>query len=235
MIRIMAFLNPYRLLFNALLLAVSALFTGQVWAVTITNFSFESPNAPVNPNFGCPPGWTCSPSGPPGPALQGGVYTPTSTQYAPGADGLPGSQIVPNGQQAAFFSISQPVQSLTQNTAATFVTGVNYTLSAWVGWRNDNTGTWSPDAKIEFLSAGTVVKTSLVIPSPGQGQWHRVVLNYLATAADSGKQIGVGLLGSTGNVQINWDNVTLVPEPTTLLLLGLGFALLAFSTRRTKI
>ncbi len=222
MIRIMAFLNSYRLLFNALL-------------ITIQNFSFETPGAASNPNFGCPNSWTCSPSGPPGPALQGGVYTPTSTQYAPGANGLTGRKIVPAGTQAAFFSINQPVQSLTQNTSATFVTGVNYTLSAWVGWRNDNTGTWSPDAKLEFLSGGTVVKTSLALPSPGQGQWHLVALNYLATVADSGQIIGVGLLGSTGNVQINWDNVTLVPEPTTLLLLGLGFALLAFATRRTKI
>lgn len=231
----MAPLNLYRFLFSALLLAGIALFTGQAWAILISNFSFES-----GPASGCPTAWLCA-------DFTGGSYTPTTTQYPIGSNGLTGGKIVPDGTQAAFMQAGgSNSQRITETTTATFVAGQTYTLTAWAGWRADfataGGGSAWGNSTLQLLAGpnsltATVVATQLVSPDPTPGHWVQETLTYTATATDAGKFIGVGLLGATnGNrVQINWDDVTLtVPEPSTLLLLAMGFGSFALTRRKRK-
>ena len=235
---IMAPLNSYKFLVSALVAAGIALFTGQACAITILNPSFELPGGATTT---CPVNWVC-------PTFSGGEYAPTSTQYVSGSDGLTSpNRIVPAGSQVAFMARGTANQIMTQDTTATFETGKKYTLTVYAGLRNDfaNTGaggggggtTWGPNVFIELLANGVAAPAMIfTVPNPGTGQWALETLTYTAVAADNGKTIGVGLLADTngGRVQINWDDVRLAPEPTTLLLLAMGFGSFALVRRKKK-
>jgi hypothetical protein len=51
-------------------------------------------------------------------------------------------------------------------------------------------------------------------------------LVYTATAADAGKKTGIKMSGEQGESYICFDDVSLIPEPATLALLGLGALML---------
>lgn len=256
--------NFYRFLFIALLLAGFALFAGQAWAgkITVTNFSFEDP--PDQGNSGtsatCPNGWICTP------AADGtffvGVYSPTSTSYTSGSDGLPGSRTVPSdgsartntsnpsgGYQALYISNNNsPSETVKQTTAVLIKNNTTYTLDLWIGHpTNKNWG----NATIELL-AGVVVVAHTDFnagvggpPGLGFGQWAEETLTFTTGTNDSnaGQTLAIGLL-SPNNVSfggVNFDDVTLTcnthncaPEPATLLLLAIGLSSLALTARRKR-
>ena len=133
--------------------------------------------------------------------------------------------------------------SMTQNTIGTFETGKKYTLTAWAGWRADfataGGGSAWGTSSLQLLAAGGSLSGAapvLTLLTPTPGHWVKETLTYTAVAGDNAKIIGVGLLGATnGNrVQINWDDVVLIPEPSILLLLAMGFGSLAFARRKRK-
>jgi len=96
----------------------------------LTNPSFESPTTQNS----CPTGWTCSQ-----PTNAGfGVYAPTSTQYTAGADGLPDSLLVPNGNQAVYSpdGTDAGAGTLEQDTTSTYAADTTYTFTFWVGLPN---------------------------------------------------------------------------------------------------
>ena len=233
-------INFRKFLFGALLLAGVALFTGQAWAtffIPINNFSFESP-ASTNAGTSCSttaiPGWTCS-----SPTNEG-VYVPTSTNFPVGSNGLTGSLIVPDGNQAAFMNRNSgtTVGLTSQLTASVVSSDKTYNLSAWVGTpTSSNSGT----STLQLLATNTTTNVTTVIASqtfanPTAGHWALETLSFHVAAGNPtvGQRISVGLLGNTqGNSAINWDDVVLVPEPPILLLLAMGFGALSF-TRRKK-
>jgi hypothetical protein len=182
-------------------------------SISVTNSSFESPieggpNGFTGPGA-CPTGWSCNGG------FAGGVFYPTSTQYAPGSDGLIGSRIVPDGNQEAWVQGQQP-QYLEQNVG-TIGAGTNYTLSVYAGARNDQ----QPDAwaqgyqpTIEFLANGVVVAATITT-DPGNGNWKQfsvtLAASDIATANLVGDALGIVLL-YPGTVftetQVGWDEVT---------------------------
>jgi hypothetical protein len=98
----------------------------------------------------------------------------------------------------------------------TYVEGVTYTLSVWVGepWEGSSRDWYL------YLMAGDLSGRDLASTSGTTGlEWEQVFVSYTATAADDGENIGIAMWGY-GDVA--FDDVTLVPEPATLLLLGLG-------------
>jgi len=233
-------INFRKFLFGALLLAGVALFTGQAWAtffIPINNFSFESP-ASTNAGTSCSttaiPGWTCS-----SPTNEG-VYVPTSTNFPVGSNGLTGSLIVPDGNQAAFMNRNSgtTVGLTSQLTASTVSSDKTYKLSAWVG---TPVGSNSGNSTLQLLATNNANVTTVIatqsFTNPAAGQWTLETLTFHVAAGNPliGQKISVGLLGNTqGNSAINWDDVILVPEPPILLLLAMGFGALAFARRKKQ-
>ncbi len=101
----------------------------------------------------------------------------------------------------------------------TFVEGVTYTLSVWAGqpWEGYASGWWlyftTEDHTVELAEASGTAGLS----------WEQVGLAYTATAADAGKKIGIKIWGDE---EVSFDDVSLIPEPATLGLLGLGALML---------
>lgn len=225
------------------LLSATALFAGQADAtsITVTNFSFESPSLGGTPGAytigSCPTGWNCSGGG--------GVYVPTSTQFSPGSDGLPGSEIVPNGSQAAWTNNGATPQELEQDVG-TIAANTIYTLNVWAGARADQQDAWALGFQPTIeLTANGVVVDSLVTTDPGSGQWLDSSLTWAAIAGDVGDTLSIVLLvspGDTDATQVAWDDVTLnavdnsvvTPLPAALPLFAAGLGMLGLFVSRRK-
>gem|GEM_PF-6614215 len=100
-----------------------------------------------------------------------------------------------------------------------FVEGETYTLTVWAGqpWEGYASGWWlyftTEDHTVELAEASGTAGLS----------WEQVGLTYTATAADAGNKIGIKMWGDE---EVSFDDVSLVPEPATLGLLGLGALML---------
>lgn len=190
---------------------------GVAGAITFTFLAGQAGAASIPvPSFGgytsgaCPSGWDCSGS----PGFYGGVYYPTTSQFAPGADGVSG--ITPDGNNAAYVYGLVP-QQLGQYGITTIAANTTYTLGVWAGARADQ----GPDAwalgftaLIQFLANGSVV-ASQAIPDPGLGMWEAVTLSWDSNSwpFDVGDLLGIRLVwtstGASTNTQVAWDDVTL--------------------------
>lgn len=210
--------------------------------VPIVNYSFESYTT-LNPSpWGSYSreitGWTFDGEG------GYGVWDPTSASFS---DGIPDGTYVGwlNGQGQGI-AISQ--------TLDWYVSANNtYTLLVDIGNRADNQDTvLFPNYSIDLLAGDSIIASSTFV-EPAEGAFNTVQVVY--TALDGDAFIGQALavrIWSAG-VQLNFDNVRLtndaieqifdgpgegengaapVPEPSTLVLLGLGILGVAGLTRR---
>jgi hypothetical protein len=90
----------------------------------LANGSFESGAGAT-----CPTGWTC------GGTTGFGAYAPTSAQYTAGSDGLSGSSLVPDGQNAAYSPVGVAGSGTLAQTigSLSYVAGDTYVFDFWVG------------------------------------------------------------------------------------------------------
>jgi hypothetical protein len=163
-----------------------------------------------------------------------------------------------NGAQALHGSADYAWQTLD----ATFETGKEYTLSAYLGGDTDSTATsdvsWlyiyhadtTPDLSTVFfdndsLTGSSYNRDGTTAPAAGAGlatnegwttaldSWGLVTLSYTATAADDGRPIGIGLYGRS-DATIDDVEFNVIPEPSAVILCGLGVAGLTGLRRRKQ-
>ena len=124
---------------------------------------------------------------------------------------------------------------LMQVLSATLQAGMQYLLEVEVGDRLD---TSLPHHAARIIVDGKRLTSGSA--RPADGGFATAIGMFTATLADPiGQRIEIHLI-NFGDQQVNWDNVRLtatdisVPEPTTILLVGLGLAGLGFVRKRLQ-
>jgi hypothetical protein len=185
---------------------------------------------------GCPNGWTCA--GSPSPGFTS--YVTTSAQY-------PGSPLVPNGSHVA--STPTTIEGsgfLNQNNLGiTWMANMTYTLTFYAGrplTEIDGTTAvvgFEPSSFFQLLANGVAnTLPATAITDPGAGQWAKYMISFTTpgSAAYLGQTVGLSFenLGTQGLGNNLSDNIAFVavPEPTSLLLGGLGIVGLGLLRRR---
>mgnify|MGYP003573566090 FL=1 len=145
---------------------------------------------------------------------------------------------VPDGNSIGFLSEG----SIWQNTNHQIEANNKFTLSLDIGNRSD---VYFPEYDVRLMAYGTedtiLASSSSLIPD--EGLFSTLTLSYTALLGDQniGKNLGIQIF-SKGS-QLNFDNVRLsndgipnpVPEPATMLLVGMGLAGLAgFGRKKFK-
>ncbi len=179
------------------------------------------------------PAWTGA-----GPGVFG-IDNPSATMYARAANGpLPGTA---DGTQFGLLNldITGGTNSFTYSgsTLGNFVAGQIYMLTVAIGGRLDEASYQNQTDSITLLANGLAVGTPGT-GSPITGTFYDLTETFTATAGQNGEAIGILLSAISGNgfQQANFDNVRLsiVPEPGSLTLFGLGAIGLFLAVRRGR-
>jgi hypothetical protein len=206
---------------RTLLLAATAV-SLQAASVVIANPSFEVDN----------------PGGVDGP----GSFGPTVTDWTgvgPVAWFQPATAVfpsVPDGFNVGAAGFGGTA-SLSQTLAATVQPNTIYTLTFWVGQRNDvPLSSW-----LVSLSANNVILASdgSLVPAPGTFVEDTISFYSGLSPAQLDQPLVIGLFdtGSPGTAQVDFDNLSLdasTPEPATGGVLAVGLGALVFFFRRRR-
>jgi hypothetical protein len=196
--------------------------------IPVVNGSFETLPAGGLPNGGCGAGCSYSINDP----VPGWSGTASFGQFRPGpaSGNLAFFNSVPDGLTVAYSNGG----SLAQTVAAAAVTGVTYTLSVDIGYRND-----IPDnGTVELVVGSNHIANPILSPPQLSGNWVTDTIVYTAIGADAGAPISLvlsspGAQGDWDNVRLS-DNATAIPEPMGLALLGTALAALSVLRRRAR-
>ncbi len=152
-----------------------------------------------------------------------------SSQYTTG---------IPDGD---IFAFANGGGSLSQTLTTVLLPNTTYTLTVGVGYRKDlpGLGFSFPGYGIELWAGSTKLASDYDAGHGGTGaatpasdQWKDAVITYTSPSSVTADALEIRLIGY--GIQTNYDNVrldgTLVPEPSTALLGGLG--MLALLRRR---
>jgi Carbohydrate binding domain/PEP-CTERM motif len=205
-----------------LLVALFAFSTASGWAslITITNSSFEGPV--IAAGFSAPAtGWTIGGAG------LAGAMTPGS--------GVLGAE---NGSQYLYINDGTESQVL----AATLQANSTYTLSVWVGLRNDAPCVAFPcvlsGTTIQLFAGSTLLATATGAP-PDPGTWSEYQGTVVTGSSDPSLGQALKIVLSASAAQTEFDNVTLnqssnVPEPSAIFLFATGLVGLIARRRMTR-
>jgi PEP-CTERM motif len=113
--------------------------------------------------------------------------------------------------------------TLSQLTSETIVGGQTYTLTVDVGRESTFVGSLATLRLYGLTSGPGVAIAELTGLAPGLTYLTNQTVTYTAPVggAFDGQVVGIALIGS-GGVQVIFDNVRFVPEPSSFLLGGLG-------------
>ncbi len=224
----------WRLFMNVKLLTLCVAFLGltlgavpplMAGPILLTNASFESPaqSGPGTAFQGSIPGWTVT--------GVGGAYFPSMPPNPTHDPFGPSVNFVPDGNQVGFAggSGSSGTDSLFQNTGVAVIVGTQYSLSVDVGSRLTNQGgSFASNWTVELLAGSTVIGQQSGSSAVGDGNFNLVTVN--ATGSGTGN-LGIEFIShafpGAANSQTFFDNVslnTVVPEPSSLTLLGISVA-----------
>ena len=135
-------------------------------------------------------------------------------------------QVGYDGDSYAYINYSYIHQQLD----ATYTDGVTYELSVWCSTRLDEIteqrifGSFTVGGDGDGWTNATEldIDSQEITNSTSSHTWYEHTFTYTAGAAEAGQAIGIAFFGD----YIMVDNVTLVPEPMTIGLLGLGTVML---------
>ena len=127
-------------------------------------------------------------------------------------------------------------KELYQNTGIVIQEGFTYTLFVDLGEQNNQP--LAQEGRIKLYGSGdrsvAFAQLDNINPGPdGQSTWATFQTSFVATAGQAGQTLGVALgvasNSALGSVNSSYDNVVVdvVPEPSSLALLGLGGLLIA--------
>ncbi len=225
----------------ALMGMVGVALASSIQAAVLYSDDFEAVPVPASPGYlyGSAGGWTDT-------NLVGGNW------WYDSAYGAANSRAAPFGNIALHTKSSYKYRE----TGATFVSGTTYRLTARAAIDINNTdgriflyfglsGTGDINdgnslARADFTGTGAIPLGGASFASDSSdwegldaGNWGAIVLEYVATGADDGLGISIGVWGNGDSTVDNLVVETVVvPEPSSSLMLGLGGLSLLMRRRR---
>ncbi len=207
------------------LIAAALAFAGSVQAMpmvslAITNAGFESsvlPGDGASTGNGVITGWTLVAGG------SADVFNPTAADFA--------------GEAPEGFNVLRLGRgSVSQTSLSDVLEAGDYTLSMMVG---DSALQAFTTFTVELL-AGATVLASTATPTPADGSFALLTLDYTAAKGDAllGEALGIRLVDglNSRSTLVYFDDVqlgfTAVPEPGALALIGMGLLAAAGAVRR---
>jgi len=241
-----------------LLFRIIACSVGATAAFALSSASTQAQNLLINPSFENPAGFTVSPNG----SFSGinpgwGLYNPQSTSLAPEQTNMSGSPDKPEDGDYALLEQNAPGNDWNPPIAYQVVSpidGINaenlFSFSIWYLSDTSFTGIFYPNVCIEmtFLNSSLNVIGTEENPGGYNGGFSYAIPDIntwyqgsISGTAPAGAEYAVVIAMFMDDAQTTTENVyfdnaslTLVPEPYSLALTGMGLTIPFYFFRRRK-